>query len=194
MNTRTILLASKSPRRQYLLEQSDLNFEVRIRETDESYPDDLEVEDIAKYIAINKAIAAAEFISHNEIVLAADTTVIFNGRLYEKPTNRDDAVRMLSDMQGKKHLVVTGVCLLSSEKEVSFAETTEVFLEAMTKEEIDHYVDKYQPYDKAGAYGIQEWIGWTKIGWINGSYSNVMGLPLSRVYKEIQDWAHSPEG
>ena len=188
MNTRKIILASKSPRRKYLLEESDLNFEVRVKEIDESYPSDLPVDQIAKYIAINKAEAAREFLSDNEIVLTADTTVIYENKLYEKPINRDDAIRMITDLEGSSHLVITGVCLLSLQKEVSFAETTEVYLEPMTKDEIEHYVDKYQPFDKAGAYGIQEWIGWTKIGKINGSYSNVMGLPLSRVYQELLDW------
>lgn len=146
------------------------------------------VEQVAKYLAVKKA----EFFRpamKNEIVITADTVVIINNYILNKPQDRTEAISMLNVLSGKTHLVMTGVCILSSEKEKSFDDTTEVTFKTLTQAEIEFYVDNYQPFDKAGAYGAQDWIGMVAIEKITGSYFNVMGLPIHKVYQHLSSWA-----
>lgn len=181
----SIILASQSPRRKQLLEWAEIPFEIIVKETDESYPQGLHVEDIAIHIARNKAIAIAKENNFNRPILAADTIVVANDEVIGKPVNREDAIRILSLLSGKKHLVITGVFILYNEKETAFADTTEVEFHLLTRGQIEFYVDKYKPYDKAGAYAIQEWIGVVGIKSVQGDFYNVMGLPVSRVVQEL---------
>jgi len=180
-----IVLASKSPRRKQLLEWAEIPFDIIVEDTDESYPDTLSAGEAPVYIARNKALAIQKKVGNNRLVLAADTVVVLNGTVIGKPTGREDAIRILSALAGKRHEVITGVVLLKGQQEQAFADTTEVWFHELSPEQIAFYVDKYQPYDKAGAYAIQEWIGVVGIKNINGDFYNVMGLPVSRVVQML---------
>ncbi len=180
-----IILASKSPRRSQLLQEAGFNFIVKTKETEETYPADLDVDEVAEYIAKKKAYAAKEFIEDGTVLLAADSIVIIENKIYGKPKDAEDAYRILSELSGKMHKVITGVCLLSSTKERLFSSISKVYFDPLSEEEIRYYVDKFKPFDKAGAYAIQEWIGLCKISKIEGLYSNIMGLPVADVYKEL---------
>jgi len=180
-----IILASQSQRRKQLLEWAEIDFDVMISETDESFPSGLSIEQVAVHIARNKAIAVKEKLTDENIILAADTIVVLNGQVIGKPKDRADAVNILSGLSGNSHLVITGVVLIKGEKEISFADITEVWFHELNQEQIEFYVDKYKPYDKAGAYAIQEWIGVVGIKSIQGDFYNVMGLPVSRVVKSL---------
>ncbi|HEX5155026.1 MAG TPA: Maf family nucleotide pyrophosphatase [Parafilimonas sp.] len=180
-----IILASQSPRRRQLLEWAEIDFSVEASEADETYPEYLPVAEIPVLIAMKKAKAVQQKIKHGPIILAADTIVVLNDTVITKPADRDDAVKILRSLSGKVHNVITGVVVLQNEKQVSFADITQVEFHELTNEQISFYVDKYKPYDKAGAYAIQEWIGVVGIKSINGDFYNVMGLPVSRVVKEI---------
>jgi septum formation protein len=182
-----IILASQSPRRKQLLEWAEVPFEIIVKETDESYPDHLSIDEIAIHIARNKALAIQSTVNNSIPILAADTMVVLEGRIIGKPKDREDAINILSSLSGKKHQVITGVVILQGEKEIAFAETTEVYFHELTLAQIEFYVDNYKPYDKAGAYAIQEWIGVVGIKNINGDFYNVMGLPVSRVVKAIDN-------
>ncbi len=182
----SIALASKSPRRQQLLQEAGFQFRVVLPNIEEIYPDDLNPTLVPAYLSALKAKGALHMIEKHEIILAADSVVIQNGRIYEKPTDRDHALEILSSLSGNIHQVVTGGTLLSSlGKERTFSSFTEVTMEKLSHEEIEFYVDNFNPYDKAGAYGIQEWIGHCKISKISGSYLNVMGLPVDLVYLHL---------
>jgi septum formation protein len=180
-----IILASQSPRRKQLLEWAEVPFEILVKETEESYPSDLSMEDIAIHIARNKALAVLKDVQITKPVLAADTIVVLDENVIGKPKDREDAIAILSALSGKKHRVITGVVILHNAKEVAFADTTEVTFHELTPEQIIFYVDKYNPYDKAGAYAIQEWIGVVGIKTVSGDFYNVMGLPVSRVVQEL---------
>lgn len=180
-----IILASQSPRRKQLLEWAEIPFEIMIVPTDENFPPGMEPSEVAVYIARNKAYAVKEKRNHNEIILAADTIVVLGDHIIGKPVHREDAVSMLLALSGSTHQVITGVVLLKGEKEVVFYDQTEVEFHELTVEQIEYYTDKYKPYDKAGAYAIQEWIGVVGIKSIKGDFYNVMGLPVSRVVREI---------
>ena len=180
-----LILASRSPRRKQLLEQAGFDFIIKASDVEESYPEDLPKEEVAPYLAQKKARASKTFIVNDEIILAADSVVLLNDQIYEKPKDYEDAVHILSALSGNLHRVITGVCLLSNEKEVVFAGVSEVQFMPLTTEEITFYIDQYQPYDKAGAYAIQEWIGLCKIAQIKGTYANIMGLPVDLVYQEL---------
>jgi septum formation protein len=182
-----IILASQSPRRKQLLEWAEIPFEIVVQETDESYPADLAVDEIAMHIARNKALAIQSTIKESIPILAADTIVVLEGRIIGKPKDREDAVKILSALSGKEHEVITGVVILTAEKEIAFAETTEVCFHELSLTQIEFYVDNYKPYDKAGAYAIQEWIGVVGIKTITGDFYNVMGLPVSRVVQALQN-------
>jgi septum formation protein len=182
-----IILASQSPRRKQLLEWAEVPFDIIVKETDESYPEDLSINEIAVHIARNKALAIKATVDSSLPILAADTIVVLDGRIIGKPKDREDAVQILSSLSGKQHQVVTGVVILHNEKEIAFAETTEVLFHKLSLAQIEFYVDNYKPYDKAGAYAIQEWIGVVGIKNINGDFYNVMGLPVSRVVKAIDN-------
>ncbi|HBQ82273.1 MAG: septum formation protein Maf [Bacteroidetes bacterium GWA2_40_15] len=181
-----ILLASKSLRRQQLLRDMGIDFEIVFKDFDESYPEGLTGAEIAGYVAEKKAMVFAGKLSDNEIVITADTIVWCGGRVLGKPVDANDAINMLHEISGKVHEVITGVSLLSSGINVTFTESTRVTFVEMSDAEIRYYVDKYAPYDKAGAYGIQEWIGLTACSHIDGSYFNVVGLPVQRLYEELK--------
>ena len=181
-----IILASQSPRRKQLLEWAEVPFEVLVKETDESYPQQLSVEDIAVHIARNKALAIQKENFNLKPVLAADTIVVLGEKIIGKPRDREDAIHILSSLSGQHHRVITGVVILHNEKETAFADITEVVFHELTNEQIVFYVDKYKPYDKAGAYAIQEWIGVVGIKTVTGDFYNVMGLPVSRVVQELK--------
>jgi len=182
-----IILASHSPRRKELLAGLGLPFEVRVLEgIDESYPDDLPVSEVALHIAGKKADAYRRIIRDDELVITADTVVIVGDEILGKPADEEDAVRMLHLLSGRTHQVTTGVCLLTAAQEHAFDVTTDVTFKAFSDEEVRYYVSHYKPFDKAGAYGIQEWIGYIGVTGLHGSYYNVMGLPVQRIYSELQ--------
>ncbi len=180
-----IILASQSPRRKQLLEWAEVPFEIVVKETDESYPPSLSVEDIAMHIARQKAFAVQQDVSNPLIILAADTLVVLHKKIMGKPGDREEAILFLEALSGQKHKVITGVCILNNGNEIVFADSTEVEFHELTKDQIIFYVDKYKPFDKAGAYAIQEWIGVVGIKSVQGDFYNVMGLPVSRVIKEL---------
>jgi len=180
-----IILASQSPRRKQLLEWAEINFEIIVKETDESYPKDLSVNEVAVHIARNKAYAVQHELDDSKIIIAADTIVVIGNEIIGKPKDRQDAIDILSKLSGNKHSVITGVVIIHKGKEIAFADITNVWFHHLTKEQIEFYIDKYKPYDKAGAYAIQEWIGVVGIKKIEGDFYNVMGLPVSRVVKEL---------
>ena len=182
-----IILASNSPRRKELLKGLDLDFEVRIiPDIDESYPPDLPPEEIPCYIARKKAAAYSVSMQANELIITADTVVVLDGDIIEKPADKSDAIRMLKRLSGRKHQVITAVTLTTMDRQHSFSVTSSVDFALLTAEEINYYLDRYQPYDKAGAYGIQEWIGYVGVSSIEGSFYNVMGLPIQRLYQELK--------
>ncbi len=184
-----IILSSNSPRRKELLAGLDLDFEVRIIPgIDESYPDSVPVDDISQYVASKKAEAYKDSIKKDELVITADTVVVLDDVVLGKPHDEADAKKMLRLLSGKTHKVITGVCLTTTSRQKAFRVTTDVTFKELSEEEIDYYVSKYKPLDKAGSYGIQEWIGYIGVTSINGSYFNVMGLPVQRIYKELQDF------
>lgn len=185
-----VVLASQSPRRKQLLEWAEVPFDVIVKATDETYPDGLSIEEIPVHIARNKAIAVRESEEYKRyekdaIIIAADTVVVWENNIIGKPVDREDAIRILTTLSGDRHLVITGVVILYGEQELAFQDLTEVLFHPLTDEQIRFYVDKYQPYDKAGAYAIQEWIGVVGIKNIMGDFYNVMGLPVSRVVQAL---------
>ena len=184
-NNYKIILASKSPRRRQLLEGLDIPFEVIIHEVDEIFPDGLPMEEIPVYLAKLKAEPFSEELSHDALVITADTIVWIEGTVLGKPNDYEHAAAMLRQLSGRKHIVVTGVCLTSREKQVTFSASTDVYFKNLSDSEIDYYLQNYHPYDKAGSYGVQEWIGYIAITGIEGSYFNVMGLPVQRLHEEL---------
>ena len=181
-----LVLGSKSPRRVELLQKCGLNFEQRVIETDESYPSNLEVSAIAQYIAEAKAAAHSSTIQENELVLTADTIVVHNGLVYGKPASEQEAFETLRILSGSQHQVYTGVCFYTIDKFHAFSEMSEVNFSELTANEILWYIKEFQPFDKAGSYGIQDWIGNVKINSIVGSYTNILGLPLGQVYTALE--------
>lgn len=179
------ILASQSPRRKQLLEWAEVDFEIVIHPTDETYPEGLLPREVAMHIATEKA-KAVQAISNNKTIIAADTIVVFGNEIIGKPKDREDAIQILTKLSGQHHQVITGVALFNATKENVFADVTDVEFHALTLEQITFYVDKYKPYDKAGAYAIQEWIGVVGIKCISGDFYNVMGLPVSRVIQALQ--------
>ena len=188
LNKYRIILASRSPRRQQLLRQLGIQFDVVIRDYNETYPPDLSGEEIAVYLAREKASSFRNKLSDNEIVITADTIVWCNNRVLNKPANANEARLMIGDLSGNTHEVITGVSLLSSVKEKTFSVSTKVTFVRLSDDEINYYIEKYRPYDKAGAYGIQEWIGLAACNRIEGSYFNVVGLPVQRLYEELKEF------
>ena len=181
-----LILASNSPRRKELLAGLGVPFEVRVlQDIDEDYPESLPVNEVARYIAKEKADAYRRVIAQDELIITADTVVIVGDEILGKPVDEADAVRMLRLLSGRTHQVTTGVCLLTTEKERCFDVTTDVTFKTLTDEEIHYYVNHYRPFDKAGAYGVQEWIGYIGVTGLHGSYYNVMGLPVQRIYQEL---------
>jgi septum formation protein len=181
-----IILASQSPRRKQLLEELGYTFTQKSKNTDESFPNDLPKEEIASYLSRKKAAAFTNEIKEGDLLIASDTVVLLENHILEKPTNEDDAFRMINELSGKTHQVITGVCLKSIHQEVSFSVTTKVVFKELKDDEIWFYIEKYKPFDKAGAYGIQEWIGQIGVEKIEGSFYNVMGFPSKEVYEAIE--------
>lgn len=181
-----IILASQSPRRKQLLEWAEIPFDIITSNIDESFPENLPADEVPVFIARNKALAVQKKLNDStQIILAADTLVILNEKIIGKPTDRKYAIKILQSLSGKKHFVITGVTILKGKTEISFSDKTEVLFHALTNAQIEFYVDKYKPYDKAGAYAIQEWIGVVGIKSVNGDFYNVMGLPVSKVVQQL---------
>ena len=183
-----IILASASPRRKQLLEWAEIPFDVLASDADELIPEGMTVEEIPVFLASQKAALVKKRVGEDKIVLAADTIVVLDQQVLGKPLDRADAIRMLMLLSGRVHEVITGVSLANAKKEILFSETTRVSFHPLNLSEIEHYVDHYRPYDKAGAYAIQEWIGVTGIQSIEGDFYNVMGLPVSRVLQELRNF------
>lgn len=189
LNKYSILLASNSPRRKELLKGLGVPFTVTVLpDIDESFPETLEAEEIPVYIARKKAMAYLSRMEESTLLITADTIVWLDGKVYGKPHDEEDAKQMLRALSGKTHQVITGVCLCTQNKEKTFYSLTDVSFSDLTDREIEYYVSKYKPIDKAGAYGIQEWIGFAAVKEIKGSYFNVMGLPIHKLYQELKSF------
>ena len=187
MNYR-LILASNSPRRKELLKGLDIDFEVRvIPDIDESHPEGIPPEKIPAFIAQKKADAYRASIKEDELIITADTVVILDGDIIEKPADKNEAIQMIKRLSGRKHKVITSVVLTTSDRRKEFSVESAVDFAELTNDEIEYYVDKYKPFDKAGAYGIQEWIGYIGVKGIEGSFYNVMGLPIQRLYQELKN-------
>jgi len=188
-----IVLASGSPRRQQFLKELDIEFEIRLKEVEEIYPDTLQGCGITDYLAELKASALEDTLSDNEILITSDTIVWHEGKALGKPKDYDDAFAMLQSLSGKTHEVMTSVCIKNMGNSKTFNETTRVTFNVLTDEEIKYYLDNYKPFDKAGSYGIQEWIGLIAIAKIEGSYANVVGLPVDKVYQQLKSFTQAQQ-
>lgn len=186
LNKYKIILGSNSPRRKELLKGLDIDFEVITNDIDEAYPDKMDAAAIPVFLAEKKASSYS--LDENSLVITADTIVWLNGRMYGKPADRSDAGRMLQALAGNMHQVITGVCIKTLKKTKTFHAVTNVYFSQFTDEEIEYYLDHYKPYDKAGSYGVQDWIGYIGVERIEGSYYNVMGLPIQRLYSELKNF------
>lgn len=184
-----IILASNSPRRKELLSGLDIDFTVQtIPDIDENYPESIEKKKVASYIAQKKADSYKEYLEKDTLLITADTIVLLNNKVYGKPRSEEEAIHMLSELSENTHQVITGVCIMTQEKQKIFDVFSEVRFTKLSRSEIEHYVSKYKPLDKAGAYGIQEWIGYIGVEYISGSYFNIMGLPVQRLYQELKQF------
>lgn len=183
-----ILLASQSPRRRQLLEAAGFTVTVRVAAVEEDFPPGMPAEEVAAYLAEKKAEASRSFLNEGAVLLAADSIVVLDGVIFGKPADADEARRILLRLSGRTHEVITGVCLLRAGKKRVFSVSTQVSMAPLDEAEIDYYIRRDRPFDKAGAYAIQEWIGLCKIERIEGNYSNVVGLPVERVYRELQEF------
>ncbi|MEO5563409.1 MAG: Maf family nucleotide pyrophosphatase, partial [Chitinophagaceae bacterium] len=182
-----IILASQSPRRKQLLEWAEVPFEIVAKPTDETYPPGLAPEEVAIHIARQKALAVQQGVPGGSVILAADTIVVLGQKIFGKPKDREDGIAILTALSGNEHRVITGVVIMKDGKEKSFSDSTSVKFHELSRKEIEFYIDKYKPYDKAGAYAIQEWIGVVGIQSVTGDFYNVMGLPVSRVVRALKD-------
>ncbi|MZP55920.1 MAG: septum formation protein Maf [Bacteroidales bacterium] len=194
INNYRLILASRSPRRKQLMDELGLKFEVIVRDYEEQYPEDLIGEEIALFLANGKAELFRRELNDNEIVITADTIVWCRQKVLGKPAGKEDAIKMIRELSGTTHEVITGVVLLSKKGEKAFCETTRVTFDKLTDNEIEYYIEKCRPFDKAGAYGIQEWIGIAGCSRVEGSYFNVVGLPAHRLYRELLDFISFLEG
>lgn len=185
LKNKHIILASGSPRRQELLKDLDIDFTIKVKEIDEVYPPTYKAEEITNYLAKLKANAFENLLSENEIVITSDTIVWLNNKPLEKPKNTEQAIAMLQELSNAVHEVITSICIKSIDKEKVFYDITKVHFKELTNNEIEYYVKKYKPFDKAGGYGIQEWIGFIGVTKLEGSYFNVMGLPVHKLYEEL---------
>ncbi|ERM83934.1 hypothetical protein P872_01350 [Rhodonellum psychrophilum GCM71 = DSM 17998] len=183
-----IILASKSPRRSELLRGLGLEFEIKTKDTEEDFPSEMPVGEVAGFLSEKKAMAFAEELQEGELVIAADTIVVLGNQILGKPTDAKGAFEMLTALSNRTHEVITGVTLMDKERILTFQDIAKVYFKPITELEIQYYIEKYKPFDKAGAYGIQEWIGFVAVDKIEGSYYTVMGLPVHRVYKELSLW------
>lgn len=183
---KNIILGSKSPRRQELLKGLDIEFKVKAKDTDESYPPDMDLRKIAAFLAEKKADAFS--IEDKDLVITADTVVLIDNRILEKPGTTHEAHQMLRALSGNKHTVITGVCIRDTSKKICFDDITEVHFATLSDAEIEYYIDRFRPFDKAGSYGVQEWIGYVAVYRMEGSFYNVMGLPVHKVYEQLKGW------
>lgn len=183
-----LILASKSPRRNELMHGLGLAFTVKTKKVKEDFPNDMEITQVAQYLAEKKALAFQQELESNDLVITADTVVIINGKILNKPKDKEEAMQMLHQLSGNIHQVITGVCMMDKHKRVTFEDLTEVHFKILDDREIANYIEKYQPYDKAGAYGVQEWIGYVAVYKMVGSFYNVMGLPVHKLYEELKNW------
>ena len=181
-----LILASASPRRQQLMQDAGFTFEVWLKNVEEKYPQELHWENVPEYLSKVKASAFREELKADEVLITADTVVCIHDRILGKPADRKEAISMLQELSGNRHLVVTGVSVTTRTEQLSFSSRTDVFFKRLSNEEIEFYVDTYKPFDKAGAYGIQEWIGYIGIERIEGSFYNVMGLPIQKLYGTLR--------
>ena len=181
-----LILASASPRRQQLMKDAGFTFEVRLKNVEEKYPQELHLENVPEYLSKVKASAFREELKADEVLITADTVVCIHDRILGKPADRKEAISMLQKLSGNRHLVVTGVSVTTRTEQLSFSSRTDVFFKHLSNEEIEFYVDTYKPFDKAGAYGIQEWIGYIGIERIEGSFYNVKGLPIQKLYETLR--------
>lgn len=181
-----LVLGSKSPRRQQLVKELGFPVEIRLKEVEEIYPDSLSAEEVPEYLSKLKSTPLVSELKDDEILITSDTVVIHEGRALGKPKDAEDAQQMLSGLSGKVHKVITGVCLTSNEKQITFSTITEVHFAEFSNDEIEFYINRYEPFDKAGAYGIQEWIGYIGVQRINGCYYNVVGLPVHDLYQTLK--------
>lgn len=185
LSNHSIILGSQSPRRKELFSGLNLPFRVEVREIDENFPVDMHAFEVPEYLAIQKAIPFKADMEKNDLLITSDTIVLIDNQILGKPLDYKHAFEMLQLLSGRKHMVITGVCITTIDKQVTFSDRTEVFFKSLSYNEIDYYLTHYQPYDKAGSYGVQEWIGYVAIEKIEGSYFNVMGLPVQRLYEEL---------
>ncbi|HEY5510340.1 MAG TPA: Maf family nucleotide pyrophosphatase [Prolixibacteraceae bacterium] len=181
----SLILGSQSPRRKELFAGINIPFSMEVRETDETYPDEMNPLEVPEFLASLKSRPFQADFRKNDLLITADTIVLIDGQVLGKPLDYEHAFEMLRLLSGKKHVVITGVCLTSAFKQVTFSDHTDVWFKTLSDDEIDYYLTHYQPYDKAGSYGVQEWIGYVAIEKIEGSYFNVMGLPIQRLYEEL---------
>ena len=187
LNDYKLILASNSPRRKELLSGLDVEYDTRvISDVDETFPETITLEEVAVYLAEKKASAYISELKHKELLITADTVVLIDNIILGKPANEEESAKMLRALSDRTHKVITGVSLTSSEKQVSFSDISLVTFGNLIDEEVDYYVSKYKPFDKAGAYGVQEWIGYIAVEKIKGSYYNVMGLPVFKLFKELK--------
>lgn len=180
------ILASQSPRRQQLLKSLGIEFQIQLKEIDENFPENLNINEIPVYLAKLKATPFLNELRNNDLLITADTIVSLGEKVLGKPSNFEEAREMLQLLSGTEHQVISGVCLSSIQKQTTFFSVSNVCFKSLTKKEIDFYISRYKPFDKAGSYGIQEWIGVIGITHIEGSFYNVMGLPIQKLYEEIQ--------
>lgn len=189
LKNHNIILASNSPRRHFLLNEIGVEFSVMKPENvDENFPETLKCEEIPMFLAKLKADSLKSKIKQNDIIITADTIVWLENEAINKPEDKEDAIRILKKLSGKTHQVYSGICITSLEKQISFSSKSDVKFNNLSDEEINFYIEKYKPFDKAGAYGIQEWIGYIGIEYINGSFYNVMGLPIQKLYRELKEF------
>ncbi len=184
-----IILASGSPRRSFLLSENNIPYSVNPSNIDEIVPDNIPIKTAPEYLAVEKAHACNQECANNELILAADTSVFLGNEILNKPINHQEAVEMISKLSQTTHEVITGFCLKNKEKQFSQSVRSIVEFDSISEEEIEYYVTTFKPFDKAGAYGIQDWIGWCKINRIEGSYSNILGLPMREVYMALRDFS-----
>lgn len=183
-----IILGSQSPRRRQLLSDAGISFEIRTLDTEETWPEELPLDEVAPFLARKKAAALLPSLQDGEILITADSVVLLGDAIYNKPADHAEACRMLRDLSGNMHRVITGVCMQSLEKQEVFSEVSNVYFAEMSDAEIEHYVARYQPFDKAGSYAVQEWVGLCKIRRIEGDFYNIMGLPVQAVYARLASW------
>ena len=186
-----LILGSQSPRRAQLLREAGFDFIIRVLEIDEEFDADMPTHLVAEYLAVEKSKMHIPFLKPGEIVITADSVVALDEKIYNKPGSNEEAFEILRSLSGRTHQVYTGVCMLSKEKCISFTDRADVCFSYLSAEEIEFYINNFKPFDKAGAYGIQEWIGYTKVEKIHGTFATIMGLPVHMVYERLLDWDES---